>query len=69
MGGSGSGLPRESTQFCHVDGERNTGLVDRVECVEGLNTSSDPRESLGNGGIRADDFGDFGDLSDCSIPQ
>jgi hypothetical protein len=38
------GLPRGSTQLCHVGWDRKAGLVDRLELLEGLNTSSESRE-------------------------
>ena len=57
--GSASGLPRGSIQFCHVGCDRNAGLIGRGEKVDGLNTSSEPLESLGNGGIKVDCLDDF----------
>lgn len=67
-GGSGM-LPRGSFQFCHVGWELKpaglllllVGLV--VEWVEGLNTSSEPRESLVNGGIRVVGLSDSSSIS------
>lgn len=66
FGGSGSGLARGSTQLCHVGWERKAGLVGLVEYVDGLNTSSEPRESLGKGGSRAACLV-FDELSERSI--
>jgi hypothetical protein len=64
-GGSGlsgwPGLPRGSTQLCHVGWDRKAWFVGRVELLEGLNTSSESREPLVIGGI----FDDA--LSVCSI--
>lgn len=65
-GGSGM-LPRGSFQLCHVGWELKpaglflVGLV--VEWVEGLNTSSEPRESLVNGGIRVVGLSDSSSIS------
>lgn len=54
--GSGSRVvpPRGSIQLCHVCWERKGEVeVEKVEEEEeGLKTSREPRESLGNGGMR-----------------
>lgn len=50
--GSGSGMVFGSAQFCQVDCGRKTWLVGLVK-VDGLKTSSEPREFLeAGGGIR-----------------
>lgn len=69
-GGSGM-LPRGSFQFCHVGWELKpaglllVGLV--VEYVEGLNTSSEPRESFVNGGIRVVGLSDSSSISEAKL--
>lgn len=53
--GSGSRVvpPCGSIQLCHVCWERKDEVeVEKVEEEEGLKTSREPRESLGNGGMR-----------------
>ena len=63
---SGSWVLRGSNQLFQLDCERNGESVGfSLEKEEGLKTSSEPRGSLGKGGISEGDC--FGDLSDCSI--
>lgn len=75
--GSGSGVVASgSIQLCHVCWERKAGEpvvvfvgLAAVEKVEGLKTSREPRESLGNGGMRAGAVVSENCSSSISCPQ
>lgn len=57
LGGSCSGHSCWPIQLCQEGCcGRKAGLVGRVEKVDGLKTSSDPRGSLGSGGNRDGDL-------------
>ena len=66
LAGSGSWVLRGFNQLFQLGCEQKGESVGfSIEMEEGLKTSSEPRGSLGKGGISEGDC--FGDLSDCSI--
>lgn len=70
LGGSSSGLSCRPTQLCQGGCcGRKAGLVGRVEKVDGLKTSSDPRGSLARGGNRDGDLVDLWSAASISLDR